>query len=251
MNILTFPHFTQVADPMTDRTPPSAFYDSARSLGLELGPRQVALLGTYLEQLLEATQRFNLTSVTDPDAAWIRHILDSLTLTPYLAQAEHVADVGSGGGLPGIPLAIAAPTLSFSLIEATRKKVVFLEEVKNRLHLSNLLIVPGRAEVLGHELAFREKYDLVIGRAVGSLSVFLELAAPLAKLGGNILAMKGRKAEEEVHAAAAALEKLGCRVVTQHRPLDMQESIIVEIAKVASTPDAYPRRPGLPKKRPL
>ena len=230
--------------------PTESFLKGAIDLGIEFEQRELDALGEYLALLLDANTRFNLTSVTDPDEAWTRHILDSLTLLPFIhsAQATSAVDVGSGGGLPGIPLAIALPDVQITLLEVTGKKARFLEEVANKLRLQNVRVVSQRAESAGQDPAHRERYDIVLARAVGKLPVLLELTVPFARVGGHVLAMKGEKAAQEIAEAKQALHMLHVRVAeTANTP----GGVIVVIDKQRKTPGKYPRSPGEPGRLPL
>ncbi len=176
---------------------PDSVAQALRAQGLELEPGDPVQLRAYLQALLEANERFNLTAVTDPAQAWERHIQDSLTLVPFLASsgAQRVIDVGSGGGLPGMPLAIAMPAVRFTLLEATGKKAQFLRETAQALGLHNVEVLQERAETAGQDHhAHRAMYDAVVSRAVGRLSVLAELTVPFAKEGGHILAIMGEQA---------------------------------------------------------
>jgi len=233
------------------RTPPPWFHQHLNSLGIALEPDEPAQLGAFLDLLLEANTRFNLTAITDPEQAWHRHILDSLTLLPYLVQpdAKRVADIGSGGGLPGIPLAIVLPNVEFALIEATGKKADFLREAADKLGLGNITVINERAETIGRDhKQHREQYDAVIVRAVGKLRVLLELSAAFVKVGGHVLAVKGERASEEIAEAKQALHALHCAIVDTHRT---PTGTIVVIEKLRKTPRIYPRRAGEPKRAPL
>jgi 16S rRNA (guanine527-N7)-methyltransferase len=231
--------------------PPTAFQHDLESIGVVLEPGEPERLAAFLDLLLDANTRFNLTAITDRDEAWRRHIFDSLTLLPYIGQAEakRVLDVGSGGGLPGVPLAIVLPHVKFTLIEATGKKATFLRETAERLGLSNISVVNERAETAAHDREHhREVYDMVITRAVGKLPVLLELTVPFAKVGGHVLAIKGENAAEEIAEAKRALHALHGAVVDTHRT---PTGTIVVIEKQRTTPRIYPRRPGEPKRAPL
>lgn len=231
--------------------PPATFQEDLASFGIELDPHEPERLGAFLDLLLEANRRFNLTAITERDTAWHRHIFDSLTLMPFLTQAKakRVIDIGAGGGLPGVPLAIVLPTVRFTLLEATGKKADFLRDVAQRLKLTNITVVNDRAETIAHDREHhREKYDAAISRAVGKLPVLLELSAAFAKVGGHILSIKGERAPEEIIEAKQALHALHCTVVDTHRT---PTGTIVVIEKRQTTARIYPRRPGEPKRSPL
>jgi 16S rRNA (guanine527-N7)-methyltransferase len=231
--------------------PPARFVEEAEAYGIAFDPGDLERLGAYLSLLLDANTRFNLTAVTDPDQAWSKHVFDSLTLLPYVvsAEAHHVIDVGSGGGLPGVPLAIVLPGVDFTLLEATRKKADFLADTAGHLELANVEVVNDRAETIGHDRAnHREQYDLVVARAVGRLVVLLELAVPLARVGGHLAAIKGARAGREIEDAGRALHLLHGEVVETART---PTGTVVVVEKLRSTPKLYPRRPGEPKRAPL
>lgn len=230
---------------------PEDFCQAAEELGIAFDPGDLERLGLFLGLVLDANRRFNLTAITKPDEAWCKHVLDSLTLLPYViaAGAKRVIDVGSGAGLPGIPLAITMPQVHFRLLEATGKKAAFLEGLISGLALSNVEVINERAETIGHDHRnHRERYDLVVARAVGRMAVLLELTTPLVRVGGHVLAIKGRKAPQEIVEAKQALARLRCRVVEATRT---RTGTIVSIEKTGHTPAGYPRRPGEPRRAPL
>lgn len=238
-------------NPVPGLTPPAEFTSQAQSLGIAFDPGDVERLGRYLALLLDANMRFNLTAITNPDEAWTRHILDSLTLVGPLdsLKAMNVVDIGSGGGLPGIPLAIVMREVQFTLVEATGKKVRFLDQVALQLQLTNVKVVGERAETLGQDHRnYRERFDVVIARAVGKLPVLLELTIPLAKVGGHVLAMKGAQAAAEVGEAKQPLHLLHAQVVGS---IETPTGTIVVVEKLRKTPRIYPRKPGEPKRSPL
>lgn len=245
--------------------PPAEFLNSVRDLGIELEAQEIASLGLYLALLMKANETQNLTAVRDETEAWRRHILDSLTLLPALAdfpERARVIDVGSGGGLPGIPLAIAMPHLGFTLLEATAKKCDFLNQAIGRLGLRNAVVLQGRSERVAHDRgerkdAFgtvthagghREAYDAVVARAVGRLATLIELTAPLCKIGGSVLLIKGEKAEEELKEAERALHLLK---VVHVETVPTPTGRIVILEKRIATPRDYPRADGEPSRAPL
>jgi 16S rRNA (guanine527-N7)-methyltransferase len=231
---------------------PPDFLRRAADLGIEFESGDVERLGRYLALLLDANTRFNLTSITEPNEAWTRHIFDSLTLVPYVMSLEtkYVIDIGSGGGLPGIPLAIVLPHVKFTLLEATGKKARFLQETANQLELDNVQVINDRAETAGadHKAGHREHYDVVLARAVGRLPVLLELTVPFARIGGHVIAMKGEKAAEEIADAKQALHLLHAHLIDT---VVTSTGTLVIIEKDRKTPRTYPRSPGEPKRSPL
>jgi len=230
---------------------PEGFYDSVQALQVEFEESDVQRLGAFIDLLLETNRMFNLTAVKDPSEAWTRHILDSLSLIPCISQegALHVVDVGSGGGLPGIPLAITMPETTFTLVESTKKKALFLSDVTEQLGLDNVTVVAERAENLATpDGGFRDIADAVIARAVGPLNVLLELTVPFAKVGGVVFAIKGERAPEEIEHARKALHFLHAKVESSIRTTT---GTILMIRKIESTPRKYPRLAGEPKRAPL
>lgn len=241
----------QPQDSVVVSPPDEAFFAQLAAQSIALEPDEVERLRRYLEALYEANRRFNLTAIREPSEAWTRHIFDSLTLLPLLISAEvtSVADVGSGGGLPGLVLAIVLPDVRFTLIESTGKKARFLEDTAAALELGNVTVVNERAEVVGQDHQHhRDKYDAVLARAVGPLPVLLELTVPLAREGGFVFAIKGERAKEEIETAKQALYHLHAAVVDVQRT---PTGSIVIIEKRRKTPRLYPRSPGEPKRRPL
>lgn len=226
-------------------------------LGINLAEDRLQLLARYLGMLLEVNKQFNLTAIRDPESAWRRHIIDSLTVLPGLtdlAADGTVIDVGSGGGLPGIPLAIARPDLRMTLLEATGKKANFLRACVKELPLPQTRVIHGRAEDIGQERLHRESYDIVVCRAVGQMTELLECTLPLLRLGGLLLAMKGPSVEAELTAAGDALDKLGAgelEVIAAYPEWFDQNTVIVSVRKERPTPRTYPRKPGVPKQFPL
>lgn len=234
-------------------SPPESFLSDARTIGLQLSDTELKKLGRYLELLLETNKQFNLTAITDPEQAWRRHLLESLSLLPHLGGAASVIDVGSGGGLPGLPLAIVRPDLRVALLEATGKKARFLQGVADDLELKHVEVINQRAEIVGQDRRYRQLFDVAVSRAVGPLNVLLEYMLPLVKVSGRVLAMKGAKAEAELEQAGDAMHILGAGEVEVYEALPGLEddAVVVDLAKERPTPAKYPRRPGEPKLRPL
>jgi 16S rRNA (guanine527-N7)-methyltransferase len=229
----------------------------ARQFGLELSPAQLDAFDRYSEELLRWNQRFNLTRITSPDEVTIKHFLDSLSVYPALApsQAElSLIDVGSGAGFPGLPLKIAQPRLRLTLLEAIQKKTRFLEQMRQTLALSGVEILSLRAEVAGQLPEQRGRYEVAVARAVAAGPVLAEYTLPLIKVGGTVILQKGQLTRPEIEATTNALKVLGGRI-KQIRPVTVPflpaERQLIIIEKISPTPKAYPRRAGLPAKKPL
>lgn len=191
---------------------PPGFASALASLGVSLDAAAIAKLGAFLAYLLAMNEQMNLTAIKDPAAAWERHALDALSLVPHLSDlhaGERVLDVGSGGGVPGIPLAIARPDLELVLLDATLKKVDFLRSVAVALGLSNVQAMAGRAEALaGGDL--RGSFAAVTARAVAKIAALLPWTAPFVRAGGRLVFIKGERAEEELADARNTMKKLRC-----------------------------------------
>ncbi len=242
-------------------TPPAGWIERANELGISFNEGEVEQLGRYLALLMDANTRMNLTAIRDVDEAWDKHILDALTLVPVMSELEDnasVIDIGSGGGIPGIPLAIVMPKVWFTLVDATAKKCNFLEEAAEALGLTSVRVINDRAERLGNDIgertpngredAHREHYDLVVARAVGRMAMLVELTVPLVKVGGLVVLTKGQKADEELAEAKQALYMLH----TSHAgTIDTPTGRIVVLEKQRKTPRDYPRGNGEPKRSPL
>jgi 16S rRNA (guanine527-N7)-methyltransferase len=235
--------------------------DGAKALGLPLTADQRSAFQAYYEELVTWNQKFNLTAITDYEQVQIRHFLDSLSclmadeIRLALRQPSmRVIDVGSGAGFPGIPLKLVCPDIQLTLVEATGKKVTFLEHMIERLQLRGVQAVKARAEELAHDGAYREKYDLAVARAVAELPVVVEFTLPFCKIGGWTVAQKGESGAAEAWTASHAIALLGGEL---HRVLPVQlpglpeDRTLVIIRKRSPTPEIYPRRPGVPNKRPL
>jgi len=231
----------------------------ANKLGLELSPQQLEKFQLFYQELVEWNRKINLTAITDYEEVQIKHFLDSLTVTLALTPQEknqgyHVIDVGTGAGLPGIPLKIIWPGTRLVLLDATAKKATFLEHLRQRLGLEDIEIVVGRAEEIAHRNEYREKFDLVLSRAVANLPVLAELTLPFCAIGGSFIAQRKGDVETEVTQTDKAFRSLGSEL-REIKRINLDElgndRYLVVVDKTSPTPDKYPRRPGIPSKRPL
>lgn len=226
----------------------------AKGLGIKIKPEQAAQFQTYLELLTEWNEKLNLTAITEPMEVLEKHFLDSLTLLTLgkIKEGAKVIDVGTGAGFPGVPVKILRPDVRLTLLDGTNKRLNFLREVCAALGLE-AEFVHLRAEEAGHRWEMREAYDVATARAVAPLNVLAEYCLPLVKMKGYFLAMKGPGAQEELDAAANALEELGGTQVELHALTlpTAGERNIVEVRKLAFTPKEYPRHGSTITKHPL
>lgn len=234
-------------------------------LGLELSAEQLELFRHYYEELVSRNEQVNLTAITEYEAVQLRHFLDSLTLAspalrgdppgkPFDLSKASLIDIGAGAGFPGLPLKILYPEMRLTLVESVGKKATFLSEVAAKFGLKNVTVLTARAEEVGQMLTHREKYDLATGRAVAALAALAEYCLPLVKVGGLFVAPKKGELTEEIRAAGKSLQVLGGQLqpTPQFRlPGEEDSRQLIVVEKVNKTPSSYPRRIGLPAKRPL
>ena len=231
--------------------------DGAKALGIGLSGRQLEQFEGYYRELVEWNQKINLTRITSYEEVQVKHFLDSLSIVPYLGKslnAPRIIDIGSGAGLPGIPLKIARPDIKLTLLEATAKKVQFLRYLTDTLELGNVDIVNGRAEEIAHDNKYREKYDLALSRAVAVMPVSIELTLPFCKKGGMFIAQKKGDIEQEIRQSVRAITEMGGELrgvdTVEIGGLNDDRKLVI-VDKIKPTPERYPRRPGIPVKRPI
>lgn len=235
--------------------------EGAKLLGIQLTAQQQADFERYTQELIEWNQKFNLTAITDYEQVQIRHFLDSISClaakeirTALKGPNPRVIDVGSGAGFPGIPLKIICPTIHLTLLEATGKKVTFLEHIIEQLNLRNVVAIKARAEELAHDPVHRQRYDLVMARAVAELPVLMEYTLPFCAKGGWVVAQKGESGAAEAWSARRAISILGGEL-RRVMPVELaglpEDRSLVIVQKVSPTPADYPRRPGVPARHPL
>ncbi len=223
---------------------------------IDLDERRIEMSAAYLCHLVEKNKVMNLTGITDPREMVILHLLDSWTLLPLIKKynPQTILDIGSGAGLPGIPLKICLPEVDFLLVDSLNKRIKFLEEVIDSLDLPQISAQHARVEDVQFLRQYRAGFDLAVARAVANLSTLLEYALPTIQVGGHFIALKGPSIEEELKTAGNALEILGGKIVSVESialPENTGERRIVVVEKVKATPKKYPRPAGKPRKQPL
>ena len=228
----------------------------ADEAGIPLTAEQIGQFSVYNEMLLDWNTRMNLTALTAPEDVAVKHIIDSLTAydVALFDGARTLIDVGTGAGLPGIPLAVYAPHLTVTLLDSLNKRVRFLTEVTASMGLQNVRCIHARAEEAARTPEHRAAYDIVVSRAVARLPILLEYTLPLVRVGGTLLALKGRAYAEEQKEARRAAEVLGGGRITArpvHLPGLDDVRAILTVTKERQTPAAYPRGGGAPTRRPL
>ncbi|MCM3668931.1 16S rRNA (guanine(527)-N(7))-methyltransferase RsmG [Mesobacillus maritimus] len=235
---------------------PEQFQAALLEKGIELTEQQMKQYEMYLNTLVEWNEKMNLTAITEKEEVYLKHFYDSISAAFHFdfSQSTAICDVGAGAGFPSIPLKIAFPDLNVTIVDSLNKRITFLDHLANKLELENVQFIHDRAETFGKNPNYREQYDLVMARAVARLSVLSELCLPLAKVGGNFIAMKGGQAEEEVQAGKKAISALGGKLTNVYSfllPVEESERNILVIEKVKPTPKKYPRKPGTPNKSPI
>lgn len=228
-----------------------------KTVNRAITPPQIELFDRYRESLLQWNQRLNLTGVRTPVGIEQTHFVDSLSallVTGPLTE-QSLVDLGTGAGFPGLPLKIIYPSLKVTLVESVQKKVQFLEAVVDDLGLGEIEIRHDRAENVGQDARYRATFDWATARALAEMRIVLEYLAPLCRLNGRVLLLKGPDAENELRTAATAAAALGVILETIKRVptavIAEKERYLLVFEKVAATPDRYPRRVGVPAKRPL
>ena len=221
---------------------------------LSFTEEQLAQFTRYYELLVETNKVMNLTAITEPEEVAVKHMVDSLLAYEDGMQGKTLVDVGTGAGFPGVPLKIYCPFLKVTLVDSLGKRLRFLQQVIDELGLKGIRCEHLRAEDAGRSKKHREQYDYVTARAVARLSVLSEYCLPLAKKGGQFIALKGSRFAEEIEEGEAAVKILGGKIISAE-PVKLpgldDGRAIIKIAKIKATPAQYPRKAGTPEKQPL
>jgi 16S rRNA (guanine527-N7)-methyltransferase len=234
--------------------------EGAGKLGIEFNARQVKQFELYYQELIEWNRKINLTAITDYSSVQVKHFLDSLTITLALPGEEverpdfNIVDIGTGAGFPGLPLKILFAQPRLVLIEPTTKKTAFLHHLIHKLELENVEVLNSRAEEAAHLPLYREQFSLVLSRAVALLPILVELTLPFCRIGGRFVAQKKGELDREIDGTEKAIATLGGKL-GQVKKIELGEfddvRYLVIIDKIYHTPGKYPRRPGLPRRRPI
>lgn len=228
----------------------------SQRIEIPLSSKQLEQFSYYYKRMVETNRQFNLTAITEEEEVYIKHFYDSLTLATKVpfTQIQSMIDVGTGAGFPGIPLKIAFPHLRLVLLDSLQKRISFLTELVEELGLPDVQLIHGRAEEVGHQSDLREAFDLATARAVAKLNVLAEYCMPFVSVYGYFVAMKGKDVQEEIAEAQPALQRLGRGKLSTHAhllPKGHGERHLLLVRKGAKTPKNYPRRPGIPTRKPL
>ncbi|MGM0379283.1 MAG: 16S rRNA (guanine(527)-N(7))-methyltransferase RsmG [Bacillota bacterium] len=232
------------------------FIEKLNYLDIKLDENQINQFDTFMNDMLKWNKKVRLTSITEEKNIIDKHFVDSLSvlITDIFEKNAKILDIGTGGGFPGIPLKIYDRSFDLTMIDSRLKKIEYVNHLINKYNFKNTEAFHKRAENLANEKKYREKYDIVVSRAVANMATLSEYCLPFVKLNGFFVAMKGPKDEKEINNSKYAIKKLGGKiqkVIELKLPkTDMERSLII-IKKIKNTPSKYPRRPGRPKNKPL
>jgi len=208
----------------------------------------------YMKLLLEWNEKINLTAITEEDDIILKHFVDSLTISKYIKDGKTLVDVGTGAGFPGVPIKIARENVKVTLVDSLNKRLLFLNDVIEKLQLKEIETLHFRAEEFGQNKKYRESFDIATSRAVANLSTLVEYLLPLVKVGGICICMKGSEVEEELKDSKKAIQILGGEIESIDEftlpGSDIKRNIVI-IKKIDKTPNRYPRKPGTPSKEPI
>ncbi len=228
--------------------------EKLKLIDINISETEIENFKIYMELLLEWNEKINLTAITNEDDMILKHFIDSLTIKKYMSENEKIIDIGTGAGFPGIPLAIMNKNNEITLMDSLNKRIVFLNDVIDKLKLTNVKAIHSRAEELARNKTYREKYDVAVSRAVANLSTLVEYMLPFVSVGGKSICMKGPNIEEELKNAKNAIKELGGEIIKIENfklPESDNERNIVIIKKIKETSSKYPRKSGTPSKEPI
>lgn len=228
--------------------------DKSSKINIDINEEKIEKFYKYMNLLLEWNEKINLTAIIQPSEIILKHFIDSLTIQQYIdSENQQMIDVGTGAGFPGIPISIVNESQDITLLDSLNKRILFLDDVIDKINLNNIKTIHSRVEDFGKNKNQREKYDIATSRAVAPLNVLLEYLLPLVKVGGKCICMKGSNIEE-IENSKNALKILGGEIEKIEKinlPDSDNERNIIIVKKIKSTPEKYPRKPGIPTKEPL
>lgn len=230
--------------------------DILRNMNIEQPEKKEKLLKAYMEGVLEWNEKVNLTAITDRNEFEKKHFIDSLLCaeSPEFVHSSSIVDIGTGGGFPGVPLAVCFPEKEFVLVDSLAKRLKIVETLCRDIGVRNVTVIHGRAEDLGRQKDLREHFDMCVSRAVANMNILAEYCLPFVREGGFFAAYKGPDCSEEINGAKKAIEILGGRIlrtdIMKTEETEFEHSLVY-IEKIRTTPAAYPRKAGTPAKKPL
>ena len=237
---------------------PEQFVQELSKRNFKLNENQINQFNQYFTSLIEANKHVNLTRITAENEVYLKHFYDSitplLTFSTVFKSSSSLCDVGAGAGFPSIPLKIMMPELQVTIVDSLGKRLNFLQGLITQLNLKNVALVHGRAEDVGQNKQYREQFDIVTARAVANMAVLSEYCLPLVKKGGNFIALKGPKAEDELKSSQKALTTLGGKAIALKElqlPQSTEDRTLILVKKVQPTPKKYPRQAGTPHRKPI
>ena len=227
--------------------------ENAKKLNIELSDEKIKKFILYKNLLKEWNEKINLTAITDDYEIIIKHFIDSLTIEKYIPQGAKIIDVGTGAGFPGLPLKIVRDDLEVTLLDSLNKRINFLDEVIEKCGLTQIETIHGRAEDVASNAQYREKFDIATARAVANIATLSEYCCPFVKVGGSFLCMKA-DAEDEIKNSQKAIKTFGMEIEKIEKmilePVNAERTIII-YKKNKTTPKTYPRKAGIPSKKPI
>ena len=230
------------------------FIERCKKIDIDITKEQLNLFKEYKDLLLEWNQKINLTSITEENEIMLKHYIDSLECIKYVKESSSLIDVGTGAGFPGIPIKIINNNIKLTLLDSLNKRINYLSEVINNLNLSEVNCIHGRAEEVGINPEYREKFDIATARAVANLNVLVEYCLSFVKIGGIFICMKGPECKDEIENSQKAIKILGGEIekIDEFRLPDSNiERTLIIIRKIKEMPKQYPRNAGKPAKEPI
>lgn len=228
--------------------------DKCNKIDIKLDKIQIKQFYEYMRLLLEWNKKINLTAITDENEIILKHFVDCISIQKHISGNSNIIDLGTGAGFPGIPLKILKTDIKITLVDSLNKRINFLKELIESLKLKNIQAIHSRAEELARNKEYREKFDIIVSRAVAPLNVLVEYTLPFLKISGKLIAMKGSNAQEEIQQGKKAINVLGGKIEQIEKitlpDTDIQRNIII-IQKIKNTPNTYPRKAGKPSKEPI